>query len=83
RGASHHASAKGDFKSFIGIFKLKKQSLGKTEKVQYVFYILLNEKEKKYIKTLGNLYEYILQPNNISKMKNLYNLKDFIKEIRK
>ncbi|MFM1514639.1 BglG family transcription antiterminator [Helcococcus ovis] len=78
-----HAIAKGDFKSFIGIFKLNKQILWNTEKVQFVFYILLNEKEKKYIKSLGNLYEYILQPNNISKMKNLYNLKDFIKEIRK
>lgn len=76
-----HAIAKGIFNSFVAIFRLDSQILWKEEKVKFIFLIVINEKDKKYIESLNKLYEYILDASNISKMNNAKDFNEFVKEI--
>lgn len=76
-----HAIAKGKFNSFVAIFRLDSQILWKEEKVKFIFLIVINEKEKKYIESLNKLYAYILDASNISKMNNAKDFNEFVKEI--
>lgn len=76
-----HGIEKGDFHSFVAIFRLKYQIFWNKMKVKFIFFILINEKEKFYIDSLKGLYAYILEGKNISKMANAKDFKDFTKEL--
>lgn len=76
-----HGIEKGDFNSFVTIFRLNSQIFWNKMKVKFIFFILINEKEKFYIDSLKDLYAYILEGKNISKMSNAKDFEEFTKEI--
>lgn len=76
-----HAVLEGDFKSFVAIFRLKNQIIWNKENVKFVFLIVINKKEKFYIDELKYLYNYILDPSNLSFMINASNYDEFVERI--
>ena len=78
-----HTISKGNFKSFVAIFKLKNQILWNNEQVKFIFMIVINENEKSLIDSLRVLYEYILNSDSILEMNKANDFNKFINLILK
>ena len=78
-----HTINNGDFKSFIGIFKLTSPIAWNNEQVKFVFMIVINKREKSLVDSLRVLYEYVLNPESISEMNEADDVNKFIHLIMK